>query len=83
MVLMPLLASMFPFYMSDVYVLQCYIDNLLQLSTYLPKSRVHILRTVFVELTKIDVSYDTSFYSFFLVYHSLLRYHFQICGTAC
>ena len=60
MVLMPLLASMFPFYMSDVYVLQCYMNNVLQISTYLPKSRVHILRTVFVELTKIDVSYDTS-----------------------
>jgi len=56
-VLMPLLANMFPFYLSDVYVLQCYVDNLLQLTTYLPKSRRHVLRIVFVELTKIDVSF--------------------------
>lgn len=54
-VLLPLLANMFPFYMSDVYVLQCYVDNLLQLTTYLPKSRGPILRIIFVELTKIDV----------------------------
>ena len=58
MVLLPLLANMFPFYLSDVYVLQCYVDNLLLLSTYLPKSRGHILRTIFVELTKIDASYN-------------------------
>jgi len=56
-VLLPLLASMFPFYLSDTYVLQCYVNNLLQLTTYLPKSHGHILRIIFVELTKIDVSW--------------------------
>jgi len=61
-VLLPLLASMFPFYMSDVYVLQCYVDNLLQLTTYLPKSRGPVLRIIFVELTKIDVSYSNSLF---------------------
>jgi len=61
-VLLPLLASMFPFYMSDVYILQCYVENLLQLTTYLPKSHGPILRIIFVELTKIDVSYSMSLF---------------------
>jgi len=60
-VLLPLLANMFPFYMSHIYVLQCYVDNLLQVSVYLPKSRGRILRIVFVELSKIDVSYSIYF----------------------
>lgn len=66
MVLLPLLASMFPFYMSDVYILQCYVDNLLQITAYLPKSRGPVLRIIFVELTKIDVSYYASSFKHFL-----------------
>jgi len=63
-VLLPLLASMFPFYMSDTYVLQCYVDNLLQITTYFPKSRGPVLRIIFVELTKIDVSCDARFFNY-------------------
>ena len=66
--LLPLLASMFPFYMSDVYVLQCYVDNLLQLTTYLPKSSGPVLRIIFVELTKIDVSYSNGLFKHLLVF---------------
>jgi len=54
-VLLPLLASKFPFYLSDVYILQCYVENLLQVAIYSPKLRSNVLRITFVELTKIDV----------------------------
>jgi len=83
-VLLPLLANMFPFYLSDVYVLQCYVHNLLQLTVYLPKSRGRILRIIFVELTKVDVSLTTAVcFGFFfpILFSVFFCFIFTLHGT--
>ncbi|CAC5409642.1 RRN3 [Mytilus coruscus] len=54
-VLIPLLGEMFPFFNKDVYIQECYVKNLLQITHYLPNMRQKILEIVIERLLKFDV----------------------------
>lgn len=55
-VLIPLLSELFPFFNKDVYIQECYVKNLLQITHYLPNMRQKIMEIVIERLIKFDVS---------------------------
>ncbi|XP_061192705.1 RNA polymerase I-specific transcription initiation factor RRN3-like [Saccostrea echinata] len=54
-VLLPLLHDLFPFLGKAAYIQECYIRNLLQITTYLPSARQRILELVIDRMLKLDV----------------------------
>lgn len=54
-VLIPLLSELFPFFNKDVYIQECYVKNLLQITHYLPNMRQKIMEIVIERLIKFDV----------------------------
>lgn len=47
----------FPYMKRPAPVIATYVENLLNILDYLPKSRVEILQVIFAELCAIDVSF--------------------------
>ncbi|XP_062591236.1 RNA polymerase I-specific transcription initiation factor RRN3-like [Saccostrea cucullata] len=54
-VLLPLLHDLFPFLGKGAYIQECYVRNLLQITTYLPTARQRILELVIDRMLKLDV----------------------------
>lgn len=59
-VLLPLLHDLFPFLGKPAYLQECYIRNLLQMTSYLPNARQKILELVTDRMLKLDVSNQNS-----------------------
>ena len=53
--LVPLLADMFPYFTKHSYIQECYVNNLLNITLYLPTERAKILELIIDRLTKLDV----------------------------
>lgn len=54
-ILIPLLSELVPFINKDVYIHQCYVKNLLQITQYLPNIRQKIMEIIVDILLKFDV----------------------------
>ena len=54
-VLVPLLQDFFPYMSKSPYIHECYMKNLLQVTTYLPSHRAPILELIIDRMTKIGV----------------------------
>ena len=55
MVLMPLLSDLYPYMTRDVYIQECYVRNVLQVTHYIPNLRQKICRLVVDGMLTFDV----------------------------